>query len=88
MSGLRDLVRVTLFADHPGNDDTDFAFVRQWIERWPSDVRVETYSTGGWEHVWDIEASRTAIAEIPERFFCASEWANYPRAFPTTAPSV
>jgi hypothetical protein len=72
-------VRVTLFADHSSGDATDFKFILAWIEKWRNDANVSDYSTGGWEHIWDVDASRDAIAEIPKRFFCMSEWANYPQ---------
>ena len=70
--------RITLFADHPGNDATDYLFVLAWLERWPNSVRVERCSTGGWEHVWDIEGPLEALKEVPKRFFCASAWADFP----------
>jgi hypothetical protein len=71
-------VRVTLYADHPDDDRTDHDFIDAWLTRWSGEVTIADYSTGGWEHIWDIEAPRHAIQEIPKRFFCSSDWANYP----------
>lgn len=67
--------RVTIYIDHV-DDDTDFVFMQEWLEKWKSSVRVESYSSGGWEHIWNVEGSEEAIVEIPEDWHCASEWAT------------
>jgi len=72
-----DLIRITLFADDPGNHPSaDYAWVGSWLKRWKDQVRVVDYSTGGWEHLWDVEAPAEAVAEVPEHILCASEWSN------------
>jgi hypothetical protein len=48
--------------------------VTAWLERWKPAVRVAGYSTGGWEHHWDVEGPEAAIAEVPARLLCASAW--------------
>ena len=71
-------MKSTIFADHPDRNSADFDLVRAWLERWRDSVRVADYSTGGWEHLWNVDAPLNALKELPKRFFCASEWAEYP----------
>jgi hypothetical protein len=72
-----DLRRITLFADDPGDErSADFLWVEAWLERWKGQVRVVDYSTGGWEHLWDVEAPPEAAAEIPDHLLCASAWSD------------
>jgi hypothetical protein len=74
MSQLR---RLTIFADDADDiPSEDVLWVRAWLERWQSKVRVADYSSGGWEHLWDVEGPEEAIAEVPERLHCHSDWAN------------
>ncbi len=47
-----------------------------WLEKWKGKVKVTSYSSGGWEHLWDIEGPSEAIAEVPERLNCYSQWAS------------
>ena len=68
--------RATLFANHSSDSDEDYRLVCSWLEKWAKSVKVEKYSTGGWEHVWDVEATEEALVDIPERFKCASDWAG------------
>ena len=77
------LKRISLFVMHD-DDPTDFNWVKAWIKKWKlaGKLRVEDYSTGGWEHYWDVEASEAAIAEVPENYFCSSEWSS-PEIFKT-----
>lgn len=65
--------RATIYIDHV-DDDSDFVFMQAWLEKWKDEVHIDHYSSGGWEHVWDIEASDEALSEIPEDWFCASDW--------------
>ena len=71
------LKRISIFVLHD-DDATDFEWVQAWIIKWKSkfELTVVHYSSGGWEHYWDIEASAEAIAEVPENYLCASEWAT------------
>jgi hypothetical protein len=72
-----DLKRITLFADDQGDHPSaDYAWVDAWLKRWKGHVRIVDYSTGGWEHLWDIEAPPEAAAEIPEHLLCMSEWSD------------
>jgi hypothetical protein len=74
MSQLR---RLTIFADDAGETTSDdVLWVCDWLERWKSKVHVADHSSGGWEHLWDVEGPEEAIAEVPERLHCCSEWAN------------
>jgi hypothetical protein len=72
-----DLKRITLFADDPGDQPSnDYAWVDAWLQRWKGRVRVVNYSSGGWEHLWNVEAPSEAVAEVPEHLLCESEWSN------------
>jgi hypothetical protein len=74
MSQLR---RLTIYADDVDDAPSeDVLWVRAWLGRWKAKVRVANYSSGGWEHLWDVEGLEEAIAEVPERLHCCSEWAN------------
>ena len=57
-------------------DATDYEWVKSWIKRWKlvDKLRIADYSSGGWEHYWDIEASVDAIAEVPANYLCDCEW--------------
>jgi len=67
--------RVTLFVMH-GDDDSEFNLVEAWFERWKDQVVIVDYSTGGWEHLWDVEATPEALAEVHSDWLCSSEWAD------------
>ena len=43
-------------------------------------MKVVDYSTGGWEHIWDVDAPLEALQELPKSLFCSSAWAEYPSA--------
>ena len=75
------LQSISIFVMHD-DDPTDFSWVQAWIDRWKlvDKLRIADYSTGGWEHYWDIETCAEAVAEVPEDYLCASEWAN-PKLF-------
>ena len=75
MAGKR--VRITIFADDAGDQtSSDALWVRAWLDRWRDDVRVAAYSSGGWEHIWDVEGPEAAVTEVPAHLLCSSEWAN------------
>ena len=59
-------------------DSSDYDWVSAWIIKWKSEFKltVHGYSTGGWEHIWDIETTQEAIDEVPENYLCDSEWSN------------
>ncbi|MBC6419496.1 MAG: hypothetical protein GDA44_12350 [Prochloron sp. SP5CPC1] len=67
--------RITVFIEHH-DDDTDFLFMESWIKKWADLIYIQDYSTGGWEHCWDLEAPAEAIEEIPEDWLCDSVWAG------------
>jgi hypothetical protein len=74
---VSDLKRMTIFVDHAHDGPSDgFNWVQAWLARWQGAVRVAKYSTGGWEHLWDIEGPAEAVAEVPDDLVCASKWAN------------
>ena len=66
--------RITVYVDHV-DSSADFDWMREWLAKWGEAARVDNYSTGGWEHIWNIEATVEAAAEIPEDWLCASDWA-------------
>ncbi len=70
MSALK---RITIYVDHV-DSSADFDWVRAWLSKWKGRVTVAHYSTGGWEHCWDVEATAKEAAEVPERFLCSSAW--------------
>lgn len=65
--------RITIYIDHL-DSSLNFEWMRSWLAKWCESVHVAKYSTGGWEHCWDLEAPIEAIAEIPEEWLCTSEW--------------
>lgn len=67
--------RITIYVDDV-DSSADFERVDSWLEKWKERVTVADYSSGGWEHCWDIEAPSEAVAEIPEEWLCSSEWAT------------
>ena len=71
------LKRISIFVLHD-EDSSDFDWVEAWIKKWKGEFKltVHGYSTGGWEHIWEIEASVEAIAEVPKDYLCDSEWAT------------
>ena len=72
-----DLKRITIFAGDFGDQPSeDYKWVIAWLERWKPAVRVANYSTGGWEHIWNIEDPEAAIAEVPKHLLCWSEWST------------
>jgi len=71
------LRRATIFVDHPGNGTPpELSLVQEWLKRWEGKVRVADYSTGGWEHLWNVEGPPEAIDELPTELLCSSEWAG------------
>ncbi|MGR2739665.1 hypothetical protein ACUY1T_14540 [Billgrantia sp. Q4P2] len=67
--------KVTIYVDHV-DDASDFDFMQEWLKKWEGVVRVTDYSTGGWEHIWDLEGPEEAISEIPKDWHCSSKWAT------------
>ncbi|MES2206800.1 MAG: hypothetical protein V4525_08395 [Pseudomonadota bacterium] len=67
-------LKITIYIDHV-EDSSDFDEVTRWLARWANKVSVESYSTGGWEHCWDLLAIEEAVTEVPKEWLCASEWA-------------
>lgn len=85
MSQLR---RITIFADDSGDKPSkDFLWVKAWLERWKAKVRVANYSSGGWEHLWDVEGPEETLAEVLDHLLCSSEWAN-PELFADKPPTA
>jgi len=74
---MDNLKRISIFVLH-NEDSSDFDWMEAWIKKWKNlnKLKVADYSTGGWEHYWDIEAVQEAIEELPEEYLCASEWAT------------
>ncbi|MBC2729754.1 hypothetical protein [Thiobacillus sp.] len=72
---MSDRLKVSLYVDHV-DDSSDFDKVNDWLARWGDKVTVKSYSTGGWEHCWDLLAPAEAVAELPAEWLCDSEWAT------------
>jgi hypothetical protein len=71
--------RLTIFADDAGDlPSQDYLWVEAWLSRWAGIVVVAEYSSGGWEHLWNVEGPASAIAEVPSHLRCASDWAGLP----------
>ena len=68
-------MRATIFVEHVDDSD-DFDVVSAWLKKWEGKVRIENYSTGGFEHIWDVEGPEEAIAELPKEWLCESTWSN------------
>jgi hypothetical protein len=75
---LPDICKATIFAgdfdDHPSED---YMRVEKWLNKWRESIVVAEYTSGGWEHIWNVSGPKEAIKEIPEDLLCASEWAGY-----------
>jgi hypothetical protein len=67
--------RITVYIDHV-DDSSDFEFMAAWLVKWKSSLHIENYSSGGWEHIWDLEVPLKAVEEIPNNWLCSSEWAG------------
>ena len=69
--------RATIFVNHPGDGPPpELLLVLEWFKRWEGKVRVADYSSGGWEHLWDVEGPTEAIDELPVELLCGSKWAG------------
>ena len=69
------MTRTTLFVEHFESAE-DYDRVTSWLERWKKGVHVADYSTGGYEHIWNVEGPDEALSELPQEYFCSSEWAG------------
>lgn len=67
------IMKITIYVDDD-DDPSHYEWVVNWIEKWKNLVIVADYSTGGWEHCWDLEAPVEAIKEVPEEYLCESRW--------------
>jgi hypothetical protein len=70
-------VRATLFVaiiDPEGEED--YRWVQEWFDRWGERVRIERDSSSDPDFLCDVEGPAEAIAEIPERILCSSEWSS------------
>lgn len=66
---------VTIYTDDICDvSSEDFFWVQTWLQRWYGVIRIAKYQSGGHEHVWDVEGPDDAIAEVPERLLCISQW--------------
>jgi len=71
------MARLTIFVDHPGNEDPpELIWVLEWLDRWKGTVRVANYSSGGWEHLWDVEGPLPALREVPAELRCDGAWVD------------
>lgn len=71
------LKRITIFVlDRDDKDSEEYLWVEKWLAKWGTTIHVAGYSTGGYEHIWDIEGPEDAISEVPNEFLCDSAWSN------------
>ena len=56
--------KVTIYVDHV-DDSTEFDQVQEFLARWGKEISVVDYSTGGWEHCWDLLVPEAALSETP-----------------------
>ena len=68
-------IRATIFVEHDKDSD-DFDVVTAWLEKWEGKVLIVNHSTGGYEHIWDVEGPKEAIAELPKEWLADSKWSN------------
>jgi hypothetical protein len=69
--------RITVYIEDAGEEPSrEFVWMQAWLARWVDQVRVADYSSGGWEHVWDLEGPQEAVEEVPAEWLCSSEWAT------------
>ena len=79
MSNPQGTARATIFVaiiDPEG--EQDFDWVQEWFARWGERVRVERDSSSAPDFLCDVEGPAEAIAELPERMLCSSDWSNEP----------
>lgn len=75
---MTELQRITIFVldREESGPSKDFLWVEDWLARWQGKVHIADYSSGGWEHMWDVEGPHEAICEVPKDYLCQSEWTN------------
>lgn len=67
--------RATIFVmDADDTASKEFRWVVDWMTRWEGKLSIAHYSTGGWEHSWDVEGPKDAIQEIPHDYLSESDW--------------
>lgn len=70
--------KATILAMNPGEHPSEeYTLVEKWLEKWQDQVIVADYSSGGWEHMWNVSGSKQAIDAIPAKLRCASRWTNW-----------
>ena len=72
---MGELKRISIYVVHDESSD-DYDCVLNWLTYWEEKAKVIDYSTGGWEHIWDIEAPIEAVEELPSAWLCSSQWAT------------
>ena len=72
-------VRATIFVDIiDAAGEEDYRWVQEWFARWGDRVRIERDSSSDPDFLCDVEGPAEAIAEIPGRMLCVSDWSNEP----------
>lgn len=67
--------RATIFVEEAEEGpSTDYDWVIDWLVRWSDKTRIAGYSGEEYEHIWDVEGSRAAIAELPDAYLRSSDW--------------
>lgn len=71
------LVKATIVAMDAEDETSDeYIAAKKWLKKWEADVEIVEYSTGGWEHIWDVIGTRQAIEDLPDMISCSSDWAG------------
>jgi len=74
---MRAIGRLTIFADDAGNAmSADAAWVFAWLEQNNGAVEICEYSSGGYEHLWNVKGTEHILEQVPERLQCGSEWSG------------
>jgi len=79
MSDPGKLVRASIFvATVSEQGKADDRWVQEWFARWRDRVRIASESGSGPDWIWDVEGPPEAIAQIPERISCITDWSKKP----------
>lgn len=67
--------RVTIAVPDAGDEPPEeYHWVVDWLIRWKKDARIMGYANDDLEHVWDMEGSHAAMAEVPAAIRRDTDW--------------
>ena len=74
---MHEMYKATIFAgDFDEHPSEEYSWVECWLEKWRESIVVAEYSSGGWEHIWNVLGPKEAIDEIRSDLLCGSDWAG------------